>query len=484
MALRLSRALTTGALASFYIAALAMGCSDVQEGREACSGDECVAIQRCETTDQCASGSYCGPEGECKADCLGDQMCPQGQVCSNRGQCIPEQVEVPPVLPPSVGGISGIGGIPNVAGSGGSGGSGGSCVKAEVTFSKVIPNIMLVVDRSSSMEKAFGDGNRWNVLREALIDPIEGFVTELEDEVRFGLTLYTNPPSMMPPGRGGGGGGRGGGIAPPPNGGAGGGGGASGGGGGVSAGNGGQSTDGGALATGGTSSGGAAATCPFLVEVPVALNNLSAISSVYLPDDWRNGTPTGESLAVVWPKLAAIDQNVMPGPNFIILATDGEPNSCGGFGEQDQGRQASIEAVTAAKNAGINTYVISVGNDVGEDHLRELANVGQGEPIDDPTDRFHVATDTAGLVEALREIIIGVRPCEFELEGTVDPERAADGIVVIDGQELAYGDPNGWTLVSETKIALQGSGCDLIREGATQINIDFPCGVFIPEIPE
>ncbi len=467
MVLRLSRALSAGAVASFYIGILAAGCTKADDsGRSACEGENCVVIDKCSTDLDCDWGMYCGPNNECRSDCVAGGMgCPDGSSCSNLGKCVPDDPIAPPIPPPNIGGMPGIGGIPNAAGRGGSGGSGGSCARAEANFEKVIPNIMLVVDRSLSMQTRFGgNGSRWNVLREALIDPTDGLVAELEADVRFGLTLYTSPAINNGPGFGGrtgGGGGRtgGGGLA---------------------------GAGGGGTSGGGTGGDAAGMMCPWLIEVPVALNNLDPISSVYLPNDEKGFTPTGQSLAVVWPKVAAIDEALMPGPKFIVLATDGDPNTCddNSAAAAMQGRQASMDAISAAKAAGITTYVISVGEDVSRDHLREIANIGQGYPADDPMDRFYVTTDTTGLVSALKEIILGVRPCDFELEGTVKLDKAGEGKVVIDGTELKYDDPNGWSLTSPTHIQLNGTACDLIREGGTQINIDFPCEVFIPKIPE
>jgi hypothetical protein len=462
MVLRLSRALSASAVASFYVALLASGCSKVEKDEEACSGEGCFVIKLCSVDGDCPSGQFCGANGKCNAECtLGDTSCPTGMECSATGKCIAKDIINPPIPIPTSGGNSSIGGIPNQAGNSGSGGSGGSCVKAEVKFSKTIPNMMLVVDRSGSMKDDFGGGGpRWNVLRDALIDPTAGFVTTLEKEVRFGLTLYTAGQMMMFPGfpgtggRGGSGGGGGGGASGMSSGGA---------GGGVSLGD--------------------PAICPWLVEVPVALNNLSLISSVYKADDWQGGTPTGEALAVVWPKVRDIDQAIMPGPNYIILATDGEPNGCeGGF--MSDGRPKVIQEVTNAYAAGITTYVISVGEDIGTDHLKQVANLGQGKAIDAPDDLFYVAGNTQQLVDALKQIIIGARPCEFDLEGTVDLDEAHKGTVVIDGTTVAHNDPNGWELVSDKRIKLNGTACDLIRNGAMQVNIDFPCGVFIPVVPD
>lgn len=223
-------------------------------------------------------------------------------------------------------------------------------------------------------------------------------------------------------------------------------------------------------------------TCPNLVEVPIALNNLDAISQVYMPDDWEGGTPTGESLDVVWPKVAALDPVQFPGGKYIVLATDGDPNMCASLFED--GKEQSVNAVQAAWDAGITTFVISVGSDATEDHLRELANIGQGFPATDPTDRFYPANNAQELAEALESIILGVRSCRFMLDGMIELERAAEGSVVLDGMELAYDDPNGWRVLSPSEIELVGSACDAVQQGATQIAIDFPCGVYVPPVPE
>jgi hypothetical protein len=484
MVLRLSRALSAGAAASFYISLLAAGCTKADDpGHSACEGETCIVIEKCATDLDCDWGYYCGPSKECMSDCVpGGMTCPEGSMCSNLGKCVAKDPITPPTPPPNVAGTTGIGGFSSGGASGGRGGSAGACAKAEANFEKVIPNIMLVVDRSLSMQEDFGGNeSRWNVLREALIDPTNGLVAGLEADVRFGLTLYTSPSTMMQPG-GRGGGGR-----------AGGGGGAGGRGGATSAGNGGGGVAGMSSGgtTGGTASGGAGGDaagmmCPWLVEVPVALNNLAPISAVYLPDDEKGFTPTGQSLAVVWPKVAAIDETLMPGPKFIILATDGNPNTCSdnSAAAETQGKQASVDAITAAKAAGITTYVISVGTDVAQAHLREIANLGQGFPATDPTDRFYVTTDTTGLVDALNDIIVGVRPCDFELDGTVKVEKAADGTVTVNGTALTFDDPNGWSLTSPTHIQLNGTACDLIREGNSTLSVNFPCDVFIPKIPE
>src|SRR5690606_24450106 len=102
-----------------------------------------------------------------------------------------------------------------------------------------------------------------------------------------------------------------------------------------------------------------------------------------------------------------------PGPRVIVLATDGEPNTCASVTATQEGRRRSADAIRAAFDAGIQTFVISVGNEVGEDHLREIANLGQGFPANDPVARYYPANDPAQLTEAFDIIINGIRSCVF-----------------------------------------------------------------------
>ena len=120
----------------------------------------------------------------CAAD---GASCPAGQVCSPDGVC--ESA--------GTGGSGGTGGTGtgNFVSSSVSTGSGGdapdSCADVTVTFEKQIPTVVLLIDQSGSMTESFGNGTRWNVLYDTLMDPGTGLVKALETDVRFGLALYT-----------------------------------------------------------------------------------------------------------------------------------------------------------------------------------------------------------------------------------------------------------------------------------------------------
>jgi len=230
--------------------------------------------------------------------------------------------------------------------------------------------------------------------------------------------------------------------------------------------------------------------CPFLVQVAIARNNFVAIEAAYRPitmymDPSAQGqgrlpagaTPTGEAIQAVIPVLEALDPSMFPGPKAIVLATDGEPNGCGTNIPQNQGRMNALSAAQAAFVADIRTFVISVGNEVGVDHLRELANTGQGYPTTDLTNRFYVATAPATLAAALREILLTIENYTFTLDSNVDPSRASTGLVTLDGTPVTYGDANGWRLNGTNQVELLGTSCNRVKMGTPSLDILFPCPV-------
>lgn len=395
----------------------------------------------CTTDTECPAGRYCSG-GSCLQDCIpGDASCGAGKMCASNGRC----VDV------AVGGSSG-------TGSGGSS-SGGTppiistdsgvpdvieemdaCAETRVELSSETPNVLLLVDRSGSMARELeADTSRWVALRSALIDPTTGLVPGVQAVVNLGLALYTGPDrgqignedTVMQP-------------------------------------------DPDFIETD---------VCPYLVQVPIAASNGAAISAAYLPatirPDSMGQTPTGESLEAALPALTTLDPALFPGRKVIVLATDGEPDLCEDGDDVEGGRERSVAAVEAAFAAGVTTFVISVGDEVGEEHLRELANLGQGLPADDATDRFYRAADAASLAQAFEDIVNGVRNCTFTLDGMVTGD-GNDGTVTVDGAPVVKDDPNGWRLNGPSEVELLGTTCELVKMGDHSIDVSFPCGVIVP----
>ncbi|MCA9700729.1 MAG: VWA domain-containing protein, partial [Myxococcales bacterium] len=138
------------------------------------------------------------------------------------------------------------------------------CPALSVILIPQTPTMVLLVDQSSSMETAFGSSTRWETIRDVLVDPQTGIVAQFAASIRFGATLYSSMDGDM---------------------------------------------------------GGA---CPLLTEVDPAIDNFPAIESLLVMSMPIDETPTGESLALVADKLAALD---VAGNKYIVLATDGEPDT-------------------------------------------------------------------------------------------------------------------------------------------------------------
>ncbi|WP_437525440.1 vWA domain-containing protein [Sorangium sp. So ce726] len=371
--------------------------------------------------------------GACDIECSTDAACPSGYACGSSGRCTPSNGapgdDVGTVSPGDTG-----------AGSSGPGTTtpGDACASFSVGFERAVPNVLLLVDRSGSMRDPLeGDEDdpdsiqRWTAVRSALVDPASGLVPSLQGQVNFGLTMYTTPPDDE-----------------------------------------------------------VGATCPWLVEVPIASNNYDPIAQAYEPEEMaeRDGgrTPTGQSIEAVIPTLTSLDPVRFPGPKVLVLATDGEPNSCEGRGRgqgsgvDERGRAASVAAVQHAFESDIVVYVISVGDEVGIDHLHELANAGQGLPLDDPTPRYYPANDVSELKAAFDSIIGNVvRKCVFTLDGSVRGDGSA-GTVLIDGARVPLDDANGWRLNGPSEVEFVGAACETVKSGEHEISITFPCDEVIP----
>lgn len=397
---------------------LGINCSgDEAQGTSGSSPCETVLKGQCGATctydTDCGGGLYCTLDRICGADCA-----PGAASCPSGQTCGPRGRCA------GQGGGGNGGGGTTFAGGGGNdtgtgGGSGGGCADVNVTFTKQTPTVMLLLDQSGSMTERFGNSpSRWQALYDTLMAPATGVVKSLEGDVRFGLALYTSHDGT----RGG-------------------------------------------------------ATCPLLTQVPIALNNFSAIDAVYSPEEPDGDTPTGDSITAVTATLAAFTE---PGPKVIVLATDGEPDTCAVPNPQT-GQPQAIAAAQASFSQGIKTFIIGVGDEVGAAHLQDMANAGAGLPVGGATDAdFYSALNEQALIDAFSTIIDGVRSCTITLDGTVAEADAGSGRVTLDGQTLVINDPNGWTFHAPDGIELLGTSCAAIQSGDHTLSVTFPCDTVVP----
>jgi hypothetical protein len=384
---------------------------------------------------------------------------------------------------------AGAGAVVNtVGGSTGSGGSGGTplvpvggtqnmneggappiCNELMITTTPLVPSVAILVDNSSSMFEPT-DNPAWDYLYTALMDPAMGVVKPLESKVRFGFASYKGST-----------------VA---------------------------STE-------------ANEACAEITSVDFGLDNHANIDAVYseLGAEWMPGikweTPTGHAITRVAATLAAYNPDP-PGPKYILLVTDGNPNTCAMLDPQC-GQDLSIKAVQDAYAAGIGTFAVGIGDLVanpnngcqaewghcGNDHLQDLANAGLGLPVADQPENYKYqgctagADGGAGVVQATYASATGATPGTapyFTAENAAELQTAVSGLlnnvvsctvdmnaivtgnptlgtVTVNETAVMINDPNGWILEPNNyQVTLQGTACETYKtvENST-IHVAFPC---------
>jgi hypothetical protein len=334
-----------------------------------------------------------------------------------------------------------------------------TCGKSDLHASRILPSVMLVVDGSSSMQSGYGaipgdagvaDGgmgatmgggvpgvmppapgqsSRWEAVRKALIDPTDGVVPKLQGLVKFGLAVFGTQPS-----------------------------------------------------------------CPLPAGVVApALNNAPAVMSGLPMQPPGMYTPTGVALDMIVDMLPDPSQSLdgTIEPQIIVLATDGDPNSCGDMVDPllglpippttDYAPSIAAAMKLAAKHQ--RMYVISVGQDAAKQHLQEMANLGAGlQQNESPGATVYYPEDPAGLADTLAMLIGAEVPCDVELSGKgVVMGSECMGTVTINGTELPCNGPDGWKLKDATHITLQGMACDMFKNATdAMLHAEFPCEALVP----
>ncbi|HMI93462.1 MAG TPA: hypothetical protein VK509_18950, partial [Polyangiales bacterium] len=212
--------------------------------------------------------------------------------------------------------------------------------------------------------------------------------------------------------------------------------------------------------------------------VSPALDNAAALAA-QLPAALGNSysdTPSGSALAMVVDRLPDPTVSAV-GPQIIVLATEGEPNSCTGDGGDPL--TAVIAAARAAQAKHQKLYVVSVGNPIVPDYLQQLANLGAGLAIEaNPGAKLHVPADPAMLTSALASIVATELGCDFEINGgRIEPGKECVGSVQLNGAELECNGANGWSLLDPTHVRVHGTACEALQAPTARFDADFPCDV-------
>jgi len=335
-------------------------------------------------------------------------------------------------------GASGMTGV--VGGAAGTSGLSGVCEVIRATADPQVPDMLIVLDRSGSMT----EGGRWN----PSVSALKRVTQELQSQIAFGLAMFPQPP-------------------PDPT-----------------------MVLGDAFACFNAPDPQACldminlqACAPGGIVTPVAVDNAAAIGQVLDQTAPAGGTPTPETLQTIVTEYA--NQSVGPDSNvvlkYVLLVTDGQPTCPAGMGMDvtPADVDASNAAMDALTGAGVKTYVIGYDtNTPGNEMLAQVLDGfaqrgGTGDTMHRPVE------DEDSLLAVLQSIASELVSCTYVLDTA--PARADYVLVKLDGQQINLNEPDGWVLVGDRTVEIQGAACSTLRStGGHSIEVEVQCGVVPP----
>ena len=294
---------------------------------------------------------------------------------------------------------------------------GSECGQSQFQISALPPNMMILLDRSGSMDGDAEGDTRWNVAKSA----ISAVTSAFDEQARFGLATYS---ACLPDGCSAGT------IVVP-----------------IAANN-------------------AAAIDAFLSSTVDERSSDGQEANDdgklrYLCDSGDPETSTGKSLRVLVGERSLLDT---ARTNAVVLLTDGEESEeCAGDCDGPCGAAALLAQSPSAK-----TYVIGLG--VNADAIAEIAVAGG-------TERAIEANNQAELANAFDQVAAAVASCDYTLDSALpDPDELY--VFFNDGPDALANDPaNGWSFEpGARRLQFNGSACDDVRSGAiSDIDVVYGC---------
>jgi len=339
-------------------------------------------------------------------------------------------------------GGSGGGGTGNANGATGGSSAGnndGNCQEYTVRNEQVAPDILIVLDRSGSMNPGSNDTmtDRWTGSRNAII----ASTAQYDDQIRFGLMAFPDDGSC-------------------------------------------GSED-----------------VAVQVKAMAAADIASALSSMDASGSTPTPGAIKRAHEVIGSSVAGPDEVVRP--KVVLLVTDGAPtcDAAGGIGglppectfgsptfdlaacqaalSMMAGDPALVKSVvdeiTAMSSEGTRTFVIGfqTAGTSFSGNLDQMAAAG-GTSMNKHTS----VSSEAELNQVLDTLIGKAVSCTFVLdEAPPDPSYV---LVTVDGEQINYNQADGWTLSADgKKVTIQGKACETLQSGEEQhtLGVEVKCEV-------
>ncbi|MDB4976985.1 MAG: putative secreted protein [Myxococcaceae bacterium] len=199
---------------------------------------------------------------------------------------------------------------------------------------------------------------------------------------------------------------------------------------------------------------------PGEMKVPIGLGTAGQIAAVLDKMQPGGNTPTGQTLELALQSFqgAGIGADTVVPTRYVLLVTDGQPTCPGGNNALQADIQYTLDAIDKLRDEGIKTFVVGYDAALDQqfsDALTQFAQHGG-------TDKYYPVQNEDSLSMAFQSISQKVVTCRFEFKndiGNVDYLH-----VTLDGKTLRPNDPNGWALEGKT-ITVQGDSCATLQGG-------------------
>jgi hypothetical protein len=194
-------------------------------------------------------------------------------------------------------------------------------------------------------------------------------------------------------------------------------------------------------------------------DVAVGPNTQGQIQSSLAGHSPNGATPTQAAVRAATTYLTGLSDT---NPKFIVLATDGQPN-CGSGVDDNAGAE---QAVTDAKNMGINTFVIGISADSTSDGVLNQMAMNGGEQRTSGPPYYYSVQNQTDFVNAIAAITGTVVSCTFRLQM---PPPYPDRVTIVGNGMPIPRDPthmNGWDFgAGNMSITFYGQYCQQLQQG-------------------